>query len=742
MRFESVRAHPFGPFHDETLSLAPGLNVVYGPNEAGKSTWHAALYAGLCGMRRGKGAASTEDRRFRDRHRPWDARGEWAVSAVVALADGRRVELRQDLANRVNCSASDADLAGRDYASEIVYDGAPDGSRWLGLNRKSFLGAACVRQAQILGLLNDPDVLQEDLQRAAATAGTDETAARALELLTTYRRERVGTTQARTKPLRTSEARLNTARLSLEAARRAHAEYLHRCRDVEQLERKAETYAAKAATLRAAQAHDAAVDAEQRAARAADLSAQLRDGPPRPTGEGDLLAQQVAAALATWRARPEPRAPSGPTVEAVYRELAETTEPPEETDRAAFEPRTAPPYLAVAPYLAAAGVVAGIALFLVDFVLPGLLASITGLGYLAWRWLARRRQATPAPETPTGAAAERRRLLQRQMENRQEADRRYEEDVRRCEQAAAVVREAASLTGAVDPEIEGRVRSLTEWQHRRREKLAETDRRSADWDALQQLLAGQQLEEIAAEAARSRRQAEILAEHVAPETLAAVHGRSALPNRLVEAEGEARAARDACHAARGQLDQLAADLPGVADAEDALAAAMHELERVQRLDRTLARTIEFLERAEERVHRSVAPVLRATVLEWLPRITGERYTDCKVDPESLQVDVRSDQGPWRTAGLLSHGTAEQVYLLLRLALTRHLVAQGEVCPLILDDAVAACDADRKRALLETLHAVSAETQVILFTHEEDVRAWARQRISAPRDGLTDLHSCR
>lgn len=90
MRFESVRAHPFGPFDDETLVLAPGLNVVYGPNEAGKSTWHAALYAGLCGMRRGKGATSTEDKRFRDHHRPWDGNGEWAASAVLALEDGRR----------------------------------------------------------------------------------------------------------------------------------------------------------------------------------------------------------------------------------------------------------------------------------------------------------------------------------------------------------------------------------------------------------------------------------------------------------------------------------------------------------------------------------------------------------------------------------------------------------------------------------------------------------------------------
>ena len=28
--------------------------------------------------------------------------------------------------------------------------------------------------------------------------------------------------------------------------------------------------------------------------------------------------------------------------------------------------------------------------------------------------------------------------------------------------------------------------------------------------------------------------------------------------------------------------------------------------------------------------------------------------------------------------------------------------------------------------------------MILFTHEEDVRAWARQRLSGPRDALTEL----
>ena len=175
MRFESITARDCGPFHEQTLpEFAPGMNVIYGPNEAGKSSWHAALYAGLCGMRRARGTRS-EDKEFGERHRPWDS-PNWEVGAVIALSDGRRIELRHDLAGRVDSSARDADLAGRDYSSEVMNDGAPDGSRWLGLNRRSFLSTACVRQTDILSVLADPASLQEDMQRASTTAGTDATA--------------------------------------------------------------------------------------------------------------------------------------------------------------------------------------------------------------------------------------------------------------------------------------------------------------------------------------------------------------------------------------------------------------------------------------------------------------------------------------------------------------------------------------------------------------------------------------
>ncbi|MCY4659025.1 MAG: AAA family ATPase [Acidobacteria bacterium] len=732
MRFESVRAHPFGPFRDETLDLSPGMNVVYGPNEAGKSTWHAALYAGLCGVRRGPGAGRAEDRRFRDRHRPWDDGGAWAVSARVALADGRRVELRQDLAAKVGSRASDADRAGRDYTAEILHDGAPDGSRWLGLTRGSFLAASSVRQAQILGLLADPGALQEDLQRAAATAGTDETAARALDVLHRHRRERVGSAQSRSRPLPMAQERVREAAAAVERAQEAQGEFRALAARIERTERAARAAEERAAAMRAALAEREAAEAERRAERASELAARFPEGSPRPVAHvGE--SEQVAAALATWRSCPEPQPPEGRDAESLARELAATDA---SADGAAS---AVSPWPVAAAVGVAAGTALALALALADLPVAGSAVAALGFGGLAWWWLAaRRRERAAAGASAAAARPERRRWLRARIAHRRDADRRFAEDLERRRRAAAGVRAAADALGLAAADPEAQAASLAAWQGRRRAARADIEGRGAAWDTLQQLLAGQSLEALAAAAEARRADAATRAAEVGGTALDSARAAPVTTETLARSEHSAAVERAAAHTGRGRLEQLAAGLPSLVDAEEELAAARAELERVERLDRTLATTIRFLEQAEERVHRDVAPVLGATVRRWLPQVTATRYADCRVDPESLRIEVRAAGGEWRRAELLSHGTAEQVYLLLRLALARHLAAPGEVCPLILDDAVAACDRERKRALLDTLREISAAAQVILFTHEEDVREWARRNLSAPRDRLTAL----
>ena len=118
-------------------------------------------------------------------------------------------------------------------------------------------------------------------------------------------------------------------------------------------------------------------------------------------------------------------------------------------------------------------------------------------------------------------------------------------------------------------------------------------------------------------------------------------------------------------------------------------------------------------------------------------VTQGRYQDVRVKAETLAVELLDPSGTWRDAALLSQGTTEQTYLLLRLALVENL-GTDEAMPLILDDVTVQCDAARTVALLDLLHEVSKERQVVLFSQETGVRAWAREKLADPQDRLIEL----
>jgi uncharacterized protein YhaN len=119
-------------------------------------------------------------------------------------------------------------------------------------------------------------------------------------------------------------------------------------------------------------------------------------------------------------------------------------------------------------------------------------------------------------------------------------------------------------------------------------------------------------------------------------------------------------------------------------------------------------------------------------------VSGGRYVEAVVDPASLAVQVRTRGGPLRDVDALSVGTAEQIYLLLRVALAQRLVRPGESCPLLLDDVTVHADPERTTRLLDVLLAVAARHQVVLFSQQDQVRVWARQHLTGPRHALREL----
>jgi len=827
MWIERVIARAFGPLLDRTLELAPGLTVVGGPNEAGKTSWHAATRLALTGIRRGPGQTKVTASLI-ERHRPWDQPDRWEVEARLHLSDGRTIDLSQDLLGRVACRARDVVL-GEDVSGEIINEGTPDASLWLGLDRESFASTVSVNQAQILAVADSAAALQEQMQRAASTRGTDATAAEAIERLRAFRKDAVGADTVVAKgPLRAAMREIESGEVALAEARRRHVAFLERSARLEAAEHQLGAAQHRERFAGAIAAREAAGAARQRADRAAALASRHPMRPPALEAR-DAAADEVAAALAAWERRPAAVEPTGPSSVEIEARLQAIPEPqpgdrrPAESILAALRgldlaeealrihreqrlaevaevgapiPAARPPAL---PWVAAGAVgIFGAAVVLLGQVPVGLAVMAAAVILAAWAWPRSRSGGEVGHAAPTTAqqaelarqreayeeqlkaavgeveAALRAALLERSAaadgdpraataayvqacaDRQQQAQdaagaeglrqalgarRALEENTERARQAAAAteaalravasragVGEEATITGDL-------VQGLRAWQRARADEARGREAAILEWQELGGLLGGRSLQEFEAGAA---------AQHEAAERLAVVAGLDGL-----EAEGASPArpehgssvelAKEAVDALSGELRVLAADLPEVAEAEERVDAARAELDRVRRLAEVVDEAIGLLETAERRVHRDLAPVLRASIQRWLPAVSDGAYDDAAVNPRDLSIEVKEAQsGQWRDARLLSEGTREQIYLLLRVAMAEHLVTTGETAPLLLDEVTVQSDALRKRQLLEVLHTVSADRQVILFTHDAEVMAWAATALVEPRDRLVRL----
>ena len=342
---------------------------------------------------------------------------------------------------------------------------------------------------------------------------------------------------------------------------------------------------------------------------------------------------------------------------------------------------------------------------------------------------------------PGAEAAQRnaqRQILQTQLEASQQIEQRAEQDLKKRADAAQLVTEALAACGLTAATPEAAAAALEHWLASHRSSMGQIGSAQRQWAELQALLNGRTLQQQRQEAGSAARQARAMRAGVDAALLAAVKPATAA-GKLAELRETAREAGRKAANASGDLQRFARSITSVAEAEEALQAAHDELGRIRELEETLTLTSQFLERAQDRVHRDIAPALAATIRQWIPVVTADRYTDVTVNPTTLQVDVCGPTRHWRQADLLSYGTAEQVYLLLRIALADHLTRHHDTCPLILDDVTVHADLARTHDILGLLLKTAAHRQVILFTQEEQVAAWAREHLGTPDHAIRALH---
>ena len=155
------------------------------------------------------------------------------------------------------------------------------------------------------------------------------------------------------------------------------------------------------------------------------------------------------------------------------------------------------------------------------------------------------------------------------------------------------------------------------------------------------------------------------------------------------------------------------------------AQLLEQRDALERQYAAIALAIETLGRADAELQSRFSPQLAQKAADYMDYLTDGRYDEL-VLARDLSAKARSTDDPTpRDTAYLSAGTADLLYLSVRLALCELTCPADDPCPLVLDDTLVNFDDARAGRAMALFREIAQHRQVILFTcHERDCPAQA------------------
>jgi len=136
-------------------------------------------------------------------------------------------------------------------------------------------------------------------------------------------------------------------------------------------------------------------------------------------------------------------------------------------------------------------------------------------------------------------------------------------------------------------------------------------------------------------------------------------------------------------------------------------------------------TEELLRQAHQEVLASAVPIIEEELGKHISTITDGRYKEVEINADDLSIKALApESGEMVSIEELSTATQDQFYLVARLGFLRHLTGEAKP-PLILDDITANFDPVRREATRSILGQLSRDYQVLLFTCHDYHDDWGR-----------------
>jgi hypothetical protein len=709
VRIRRLSARDFRRYRELDIAFAPGLTVVRGPNEAGKTTVQRALELVL--TRRATSTAAEVEAL-----RPWDAPPE--ARSVVSI------EFEQDDEDGRKTGTVEKTFAGGKGTVRLDYDGQAISDPTLadqvlaeltGIPTEAFFrSTASVHHFEISDLARDEGALRDRLQ--ASISGADRGTSRARRKLDRALHDLMTKGERNPGRLKVADQAVTQAKAALEQGELALAQ-LERDRDALSTARDRRADSETALTERRSLL--------EKARQAERISAERTAA----TERYDRYRQAVEVAteidgLATTHPSPHPLPVIRGTVERVrtmdqrIRELkaalsGEVEVQFEVTPAATWQPLSRWSIaLVILGLVIAGGSVAAKALGIAD---PGIAVQGVGgviaaiglvLAAVAW-WLRRNdkmqgqlrdveidrrlrgRSEMEAELRLTEAG------LEQQLGTLGLADVAEAEDLLSREEAhvSQIERLEAQLNGLVGKEPRETLPTL------RDAAALEIEQKTSALDALGPI----------AREPRARERLEV---------------------EVRDQEDALERARDDEAHARARVEANAVDAEQVAGQAERLAMWQEQLAALQRRQRVYDLTLQAIDRAERATMKTATRYLEAHMVRDLATATNGRYRRVRVDDRTLDIEVHApEKADWVPVSSLSQGTLDLVYLVARLGLVR-LITGDRRPPLVFDDPFVTLDNTRAARALELLKVVASDFQVIYLTTSD--------RYDAAADAVVEL----
>jgi len=715
VRIRKLSGRDFRRYREFDIDFAPGVTVIRGPNEAGKTTIQRALELAL--TRRATSTAAEVEAL-----RPWGAPAE-ARSIIT-------VDFEQDELDGQKVGTLEKTFAGSKGTVRLDYDGQSITDPNLadqvmaeltGIPTEGFFrSTASVRHFELSDLSRDEGALRDRLQ--ASISGADRGTSRARKKLDRALHDLNTRGDRNPGTLKVAEQAVEQSKAALEQGEHALAQ-LERDRDTMATARdhrtEAEAILAERRSMlekarqaeRLAAERDAATERYERYTKAVDVNAEihvLATAHPSPTPVGELR-----GGVGRLRA-----------LDATIRELKAVLDsesavqfeiPPEPT----WQPLSRiSVVLVLLGILLAGGPVVLKVLGVLDL---GPIVQIVG-GIIAVVGLAMAAVALWLRRSVKNQTQLRDVEIDRRLRGRSEME---------AELVDAEMRLKAQLTALGLPDLVAADDLLA----REEAHIAQIDLLGAQLDGL----VGKEPPSTLA-ALRDTAALDISQRTSALEALGPIAKEPRARERLeVEVQDQEKAlesARDDEANARARVEANGVDAEQIAGQAERLVAWQEQLATAQRRQRVFAITLEAIDRAEQATMKSATRYLEAHMGNDLAAVTDGRYRRVRVDDKTLDIEVHApEKDDWVRVSSLSQGTLDLVYLVARIGLVR-LVTGDKRPPLILDDPFVTFDDERAKRSLDLLRDVARDFQVIYLTTSNRYDASADAVV--PLAGPTEL----